>query len=69
MLLASNQTNMKLVFDFCLALCIITKKLHPWPNWIWRVPPKDEVTGSNPVGCAKNLLKFYLTLSKKLAIG
>ena len=27
--------------------------MHPWPNWIWRVPPKDEVTGSNPVGCAK----------------
>ena len=42
--------------------------MHPWPNWIWRVPPKDKVTGSNPVGCATLLIFGGRIMRKNLLV-
>lgn len=33
-----------------LASPCILRQMAPWHNWIARVPPKDEVAGSNPAG-------------------
>lgn len=33
-----------------LASPCILRRMAPWHNWIARVPPKDEVAGSNPAG-------------------
>ena len=31
-----------------------------WPNWIRRIPPKDEIAGSNPARGKSYIIFFFL---------